>query len=109
MAIVQIPTSQSLPFYSQKTLLDGQTYTLQFKWNDREEAWYLDLLTDLEEPISMGIKIVTDWPLNRRITDPAAPPGVISAIDTTGAGTNPGFEDLGNKIILVYIDEDELE
>ena len=106
--IVQIPTSQHLAYYTQKTSLDGQTYTLEFRWNAREESWYLNILTDTEETVAMGIKLVVDWSLIRRVTDVKAPPGVLMAVDTTGSGVDPAFDELGTRVVLLYFDEAEL-
>ena len=106
--IVQIPTSQTLASYVQKTSLDGQTYTLEFRWNAREEFWYMNLLTADEDPIAMGIKLVSDWSLLRRVTDPRKPPGALMAIDTTTSGVDAGFDELGTRVMLLYFDEAEL-
>ncbi len=108
MATVIVPTSQTSEFYSQQTTLDGQLYTLQFKWNRREESWYLDILTDLEDPIQYGIKIVCDWPLGRLQQDPRMPPGLLMAVDTSGLQVSPTIDDLGTRVLLVYVEEADL-
>ena len=108
MATVVIPTSTTSQFYKQQTTLDGQNYTLKFKWNAREEAWYLDILTDAEVAITYGIKIVTDFPLGRRNPDPLMPPGLLIAIDTSGTETPPAIDDFGTRVQLIYIEEDDL-
>ena len=44
MARFLVPTRPGVPDYSQRTSLDGRTYLLTFRWNEREEsAWYLSL------------------------------------------------------------------
>lgn len=108
MATVIIPTSQTSEFYSQQTVLDGQNYTLEFEWNRREEAWYMAMLTDQEEPILYDIKLVVDFPLGRREQDPRMPPGLLLAVDTSGEQLSPAIDDLGTRVILVYIEESDL-
>jgi len=105
---LQIPTSQTLPFYSETVLLEGTSYNLFFKWNVRDSAWYMSIQTSNQVDIVDGIKIVCDWGLLRRYRSLAVPPGEIVAVDTTGAGIDPGLNDLGTRVILTYVTSPEL-
>ena len=83
MTILRIPTSQTLPDYTQSITLDGTRYDIRFIWNQREEYWYFTL--SAEDVVVVGsTKIVPDWPMLRREKDPNTPPGIIFAFDTTG-------------------------
>lgn len=107
MAISVIPTSITAPFYSQVTSLDGVSYELEFRWNSRDEAWYINIFNTSGTALAYGIRVVTDWPLIRRMTVAERPAGSIIALDTTGTGTMPTLTTLGTVIQLVYIDEDD--
>jgi hypothetical protein len=106
--ILEIPTTPGDPAYTQRTTLDGREYFFEFRWNDRDGAWYMHLADDQEQHIRSGIRIVCNWPLLRRITDPRKPPGSIMAIDTEGSDQTPGLHDLGARVKLFYLDAAEL-
>ena len=103
--VLIIPTSLTLPFYTQRVRLDGREYSLRFRWNTCAERWRMDLLTDENEPIVLGMKIVTDWPLLRYYKfDPRCPPGEFFAQTLTQDTSPPGFSDLGigQRVELTY-------
>jgi hypothetical protein len=108
MAIFQINTDPDLPFYTQRTVLDGITYILSFEWNEREERWYLSLADSAGVTIVSGIKVVANYPLNYLLTDPRAPGGILYALDISGTGQDPGLNDLGRRVTLMYIDRDSV-
>lgn len=104
MADFVIPTStrQDRPHYTQRTTLDGTTYVLALNWNGREKRWMLSIRAADGTPIAEGLKVVIGWPLNRHVR--GGPPGMLWAVDTTGAGTDPGLQDLGSRVRLIYTD-----
>lgn len=108
MAILAIPTSQTVPHYTQRTVLDGTQYQLEFLFNERDNAWYLSILSEEGDDIAMGLKLVADWPLLRRTQREDAPPGELIALDTTGDGIDPGFDELGGRVVLFYLDAAEV-
>ena len=102
MATVLIPLDAETPDYTEQVTLDGTVYTLRFRWSVREESWYMDVLTAVEEPIRLGIKVVPYWSLGRNVPDPRFPPGVFSVWDTGGTDEAPGEHDLGGRVIILY-------
>ena len=103
-----IPLSPGVPFFRQRTQLDGRDYLLSFFWNEREEAWYLQLDDEAGVPIAAGIKLVLDWPLIGRVADARRPPGSLMAVDPSGNPARPGLQDLGTRVQLVYADAAEV-
>ena len=103
MATVALPLEPSIPNYRVGTTLDGVVYLLDVRWNSRDEAWFLDLLAEDETPIVRGIRVVLGALLGSRSADPAFPPGVLIASDLAGTGTDPGFDDLGQRVKVYYI------
>lgn len=115
MAIHRIPTSLSLVSYTQRTALDGRDYLLTFRWNQRESKWYLDIRDQDAVDIVLGIKIVVNKPLlGTLVTGEARPPGDIIATDLTTVpddgkvAYDPGRNELGGRVVLLYFDEDEV-
>lgn len=107
MATLLVPTSPGVPFYTQKTRLDGVDYVLGFRYNQREDRWYLSLADSEEIPILSGLKLVTNWPLLQAYHyDPRVPPGELFAMDLSGDDTPPGLNELGEglRTQLIYFE-----
>lgn len=60
--MVIVPTFTD-PFYEESTRLDGVEYILRFKYNQREDCWYLTIATPKDVDIVKGVKLVCDWSL----------------------------------------------
>jgi len=105
---VTVPVLLDTPLFSLETQLDGTLYSLTFRWNSRANQWFVDLADAANDPIVSGIAIVVDFPLARRCRDPRMPPGALFAVDTTGAGLDPGETDLGRRVVILYFTEAEL-
>ena len=110
MAIHRIPTSTDpeLPHYVQRTALEGTTYVLRIDWNQREQRWYLRISDEDGNVLAGDVKVVANWPLLRRHRDERLPPGSIMAIDQSGKGEDPGLTELGERVLLLYFDAEEL-
>ena len=92
----RIPTQQGIPFWVQRTTLDGRDYNLRFAWNQREERWYLDLADGDGTAILSGLKLVTNWPLLLAYhADPRVPPGELIVLTSQADTSPPGLRDMG--------------
>lgn len=60
--ITQLPLSSD-PVYRYTIALEGQARLLYFYWNERVAHWYLDIRNVDETPITLGLKLVPDYPL----------------------------------------------
>lgn len=96
------------PLFEQITTLDGTDYLLTFAYNERDGFWYLDVADQDGDPIALALKCVVDWNMLRRCTDPRKPAGILAFDDITSAGIDPGFDDLGLRVQLVYFTADEV-
>lgn len=88
--------------------LDGVEYLLRFVWAPREQAYYLSLLDQDENPLALSIRLNINAPLLRRFRDPRLPPGSLLCVDLSDRGaeiTQPS--DLGQRVILAYVTADE--
>jgi len=100
---VEIVLSLDTPLYTQRVTLDGVGYLFRFDWNGREGRWYFDLGDLNESWIVTGIKVIANWPLFRRVSDPRKPKGDLLAVDFSGMGGEPpDFYDLGRRVKLIY-------
>lgn len=103
-----IPIVPGDAFFDLQAVLDGVTYTLQFRWNVRLEAWFMDILD--EQGVTMllaGLRLVANWPLGAYNTG-RQPPGAFVAFDTSGEGLDPGLDDLGDRVQLKYFTAEDL-
>lgn len=97
--------------FEQQAVLDDVTYTLEFRWNDRLSAWFMNVL-DAEGVVShiVGLRCVADYAVPQHLVD-RSPPGLFVFVDTSaviGEGEDPGFDDLGSRVQLYYITEAEI-
>lgn len=101
--IYVIPITASDPSFRQEVALDGTTYQLQFRWNDRDSEWFMGIL-DLDDTWLLApVRLVEGMPLLRHIADfDNRPPGELLFL---GVATETN---LGEDAILVYLDEDEV-
>lgn len=103
-----VPCQLDRTHYSMQVVLDGLTYTMEFRWNTRDAAWFLDLATEDGTPVASGVRVVVGFPLCARVTGANRLPGVLIARDTSGRGIGPGLADLGDRVKLLYFTRDEL-
>lgn len=104
----ELPINQEGPHFGFTTELDQVSYGCTFRWNDRDDCWRLDFADGNGDPIISGRKVLTSQSLLASSSDPRLPKGVLVAIDSGGQNLNPGFEDLGRRVQLVYFSADEL-
>ena len=102
MAAFQIPTYTD-PFYTLGVELDGASYSLDFRYSEREAVWYLAVSSGEGDLLASGIKLVCFYPLLRGRTDPRLPKGTLM-VHATGDDSPPGLEDLGEggRCVLLY-------
>lgn len=97
-----LPLVPSVAAYRVGTQLDGDQFILDVRWNSRADAWFLDILSEAEEPIRMGIKIVLGTLLGRRCVDPRFPNGLLIASDLSNAGREATFDDMGVRVVVFF-------
>jgi len=99
-AIPFIPSDNN---YRLVTSFDGTRYLVDVHWNsvDGVGAWYFDLREEDETPIRLGIKVVLGVNLGRASTHKFFQENILRAIDTSNAGLDAGYDDLGARVIVV--------
>lgn len=102
------PTPDALPF-DQRTVLDGRPYILRFQWNERAACWYLTIAQDDGTPLLRGLAVRNNVPLLRPYRhDTRLPGGDIVAQTEVEPGRDAQREELGARVVLLYIDAAEL-
>ena|ERR1039457_2886039 len=94
--------------YSFHTQLDGTTFQFQFYWNDRQGAWFFNLLDAASNPLIMGRKIVLNLGMIGRFQIPGQPLGELIVLNISGINDPPGLTELGGRLQLVYLSVDDL-
>jgi hypothetical protein len=103
-----IDTATDSTYWDQSVTLEGIEYLFEFFWSDRETCYYLNIYDQDENPIALLIRLVIDWRILRRFSDPRLPPGILALSDTSGAGADIGARsDLGARVILFYVTSDD--
>lgn len=106
--MIGISIPQGRAFWTQSIVLDGRTYEIAGDYNQREGRWYIALRTEAGERVWGPRKVVANWDLLRTCTAGARPPGQLLAVDRSGVGKAPGFAELGDRVILVYVPASEV-
>lgn len=98
--------------WSQLSALDGVTFTLTFRWSQRDGRWLLDIADADGVAVWVGCALNVGVPLLRGCVSTRRPAGELIVVDTTGANNvDPGFDDLGApgaRFVLMYVTAAEL-
>jgi hypothetical protein len=92
--------------YSEAVTLDGFACVLNIRWNDVAEGWFLDLLRGSDQStIVAGLRLAASNPLLTQSHHvDGCPPGELMAYDQALERKDPGENDLGGRVILLYYD-----
>ena len=104
MATFIIPTRGDIQDYNQTVTLDGALFNLEFRFNQRDDAWTLNVLDESQVRIRSGIKLVANFPLLRVLRNLKRPLGELVSLDTRVLPAPPRQEELGEIIELTYLD-----
>ncbi len=105
----RIPINQESAYFKLTTELDGRSYSLVFRWNDRAGQWVLDFGDGEGNVIKAGIRcVVSRFLLEQSVGEVGIPPGYLLFFDTAGGGVDMGFADLGRRVQLFYVSVAEL-
>ena len=106
MSTVAIPTDPTLLFWSQTTTLDGVPYLLTFRYNSREQVYYLMIQSsDASTTYLQGVKLVPSYPLLRGAG--LNPPGELCVACYSSTDDSPpalGELGAGLRCELLYIE-----
>lgn len=108
MAVTRLPTSTTDANYVFTVDLDGVEFKLSFKYNERDDAWFFDILDPNEVVLRAGLKVVNEWPLLRLWSEASSPQGEIIAVNQGDVTAPPTLNQLGAEVVLTYLDAEEI-
>ena len=109
MKMARLIQTAPIPIATQVVQLGGVNYSLTTRWNDRASAWILDVALEDGTPLASGLALRAGQAVGsfiRRL--PGGWPGMLFCEDTSGRDLDPGFQDLGTRVRLVYVTAEEL-
>lgn len=109
MATLTIPTFED-PFFTMTLALEGRPYVFDFRFNQREAAWYFSIELEDGTPLASGIKVVCGIDLLKYRRDVRLPQGLLTAIASGDDTSPPGLLELGEdkRVSLTYFPSNEL-
>jgi hypothetical protein len=97
-----IPFVTSRNNYRLNVAIGGKPFMFDnVHWNVRDSAWYFDLRDGDETLILAGYKLVLGSTLGQSSTHVFFAENLLSLVDSSGSGTEAGYDDLGDRIQLV--------
>ena len=108
--MISIPTDTNLSFWQQITTLDGTDFQLEFRYNQREDVYYLSISLTDGTALATGIKLVSNYRLLQAYSSSLMPPGELIAV-ASGADDSPaglGELGLGQRVELTYYTQAEM-
>jgi hypothetical protein len=96
------------PHQTAQAQLGDVFFTVEWRWNGRDGAWYF-ALSDIDAVrIVSGVRVMLNMDLLLGVSDARRPDGVIAVVDPAGRSIEPGLHDLGTRVKVVYIPRAEL-
>lgn len=102
--MITLPTRTDLVRYAFEIDLEGTTFAFEFYWSDRAASWFFTLSDVDGNALVSGRRVSLGIPLLARFANPGLPLGDIWAFDTSGQDAEPGINDLGGRVQLVYVE-----
>lgn len=91
-----------LPGFSFSIALEGDVFGLTFRYNDRDQRYYLDVADEDGAILAASRKVVLNEPLLNTVVDVRRPKGDFFAIDV-GAQAEPTLGTLGAGVDVVFV------
>lgn len=109
MSVLEIPSGSEFPDYTERVELDGEVYQLRFRWNTRAECWFLDIADDAGAPLVYGRRLSVDAAIIHQVRHRVGMmPGELLPFDTTPRQLDATIEDLGTRVVVLYLDAAEV-
>jgi len=103
MAIKQLPLNTESYNFEFRIPLDGKTFTLAFRYNQRAERWMMDVRDNLNTPIKTGLAILGGAELIERfVADKNLPDGSLFFLNIEDIKSDISFEGFGENGLVMY-------
>ena len=105
MATLRIPTPGPADFgFLYRIQIEEVFYRFQFRWNVRDNSWYLDIGDDAGNAIARSMRMVLGEEILRPHKALAIPQGNLRVVDTTGKGIEATRTEFGQRVLLEYVE-----
>lgn len=104
MAVFQIPTDNTLPWYTFRIVLSNITYTLQLRYNTRMDRWFMQIQDAVGNPIVSGLPLLQRYSPLLQYRTLAVPAGDILIYNNTGTLNPPGLASFLSDYSIIYVD-----
>lgn len=108
MASLEMPVRSDFKSYELTLTLNSVVFILRFYFNTRLNSWVMQLKDSTGTVILGGVPVQTNVSIIAQYIYDNFPLGEVVPIDETGEERNPGEEDLGNDIKMIYVEPDEV-
>ncbi len=88
--------------------IDRKEYMLRFTYNDKFDYWTIGIYDSKMNPLSIGMKIMPNYPLNHYCKKDNTPSGVFAAMTFVETETIGMKEVKEESVIMTYVPYDEL-
>jgi hypothetical protein len=105
---VYIPFQPSRNNYRLVVPLNSVPFIFDVRWNSRDNAWYFDLREEDETAIRCGNKILVGSKIGRASNHGFFVQRSFDVVDTSGSGTDAGYDDLGARVQVILTDRSEV-
>lgn len=102
MQNLEISLKSISPLFDFYVDFDGKEYIIEIAWNVENSFWTISLYTSEKSTIFEGRKIVLNYNLFEYCSHPLLPTGKLRAVDTSGTYKDCTYDDLGDRVKLVY-------
>ena len=108
MAVEILTLDSTHDYQEQEFQLDGETFRLLARWNERIDSWIISLYESDGTPVAVGRRLTVGNFLFPWLVTENRPAGQLIAIDTKDEDVDPGHFDLGNRVVVAYLDIEEM-
>lgn len=108
MAVELLQLDSNHDNYEIEVLLDGENFRLACRWNERVDAWFVSLYDASGDAIALGRRLTVGNFLFPWLVGSNRPAGQLMALDTSNEDVDPAHADLGNRVIVTYLDAEEM-
>jgi hypothetical protein len=109
----ELPIERGNPDQRFNTTLVDTEYIFDFRWNERADAWYMNVFDEEEKALLHGVKVVLGTLLGGHASNAIAdfPEGVLVAYDTEGTNIDAGRDDFGadQRVVVIFVPRAEFE
>jgi hypothetical protein len=100
----EIEGAEQQPVYDYTVTLSDTEYRIVLVYRERGDRWYMTIYDADDTVLLAGKKLSVNTPLLEIYEIDGLPPGDVVCWDSSGAEAECGYEDLGKRCLLLYLE-----